>query len=102
MIGVPGFLSGALFLSSGSTPQIAKEHLIPWTPIVMAFAAGPVGWYALYRTPFGLRPRSVGGNPEAPGGGGGNAARGRSRAGLASWGLAGLGGGEPSISPALR
>src|SRR3970282_118185 len=26
MIGVPGFLGGALFLSSGSTPQIAKEH----------------------------------------------------------------------------
>ncbi len=29
MIGVPGFLSGAFFLSSGATPQIAKEHLIP-------------------------------------------------------------------------
>src|SRR5215208_1682843 len=37
MIGIPGFLSGAIFLSSGSTPQIAKEHLVPWTPIVMAF-----------------------------------------------------------------
>src|SRR6266850_8242191 len=32
MFGVPGFLSGALFLSSGSTPQIPKEQLMPWTP----------------------------------------------------------------------
>jgi simple sugar transport system permease protein len=38
----PGILSGALFLSSGSTPQSAKEHLIPWTPIVLAFAAVPI------------------------------------------------------------
>ncbi|MCM3878538.1 MAG: ABC transporter permease [Vicinamibacterales bacterium] len=65
MIGVPGFLSGALFLSSGSTPQIPKEHLVPWTPIVMAFAAVPISWYVLYRTPFGLRLRAVGENPEA-------------------------------------
>src|SRR5436309_2149089 len=48
MIGVPGFLSGALFLSSGSTPQIPKEHLMPWTPIVLAFAAVPITWYVLY------------------------------------------------------
>src|SRR6266567_9440342 len=26
MIGMPGFLSGALFLSSGSTPQLPKEQ----------------------------------------------------------------------------
>ena len=38
MIGMPAFLSGAFFLSSGSTPQIPKDHLIPWTPIVIAFA----------------------------------------------------------------
>jgi simple sugar transport system permease protein len=65
MIGIPGFLSGALFLSSGSTPQIPKEHLLPWTPIVMAFASVPLSWYMLYRTPFGLRLRAVGENPEA-------------------------------------
>src|SRR6185503_14941661 len=65
MIGIPGFLSGALFLSSGSTPQIPREHLLPWAPIVMAFAAVPVTWYVLYRTPFGLRLRAVGENPEA-------------------------------------
>src|SRR6266478_1835893 len=33
MFGMPAFLSGAFFLSSGSTPQIPKEHLIPWMPI---------------------------------------------------------------------
>jgi general nucleoside transport system permease protein len=65
MIGMPAFLSGAFFLSSGATPQIPKEHLIPWTPIVIAFALVPFSWYVLYRTPFGLRLRSVGENPEA-------------------------------------
>jgi simple sugar transport system permease protein len=65
MIGLPGFLSGAFFLSSGSTPQIPIEHLVPRAPIVMAFAFVPVTWYVLYRTPFGLRLRAVGENPEA-------------------------------------
>src|SRR5262249_27633153 len=65
MIGIPGFLSGALFLSSGSTPQIPKDQLVPWTPIVLAFAAVPATWYLLYRTRFGLRLRAVGENPEA-------------------------------------
>ena len=65
MFGMPGFLSGAFFLSSGSTPQLPKEHLIPWTPIVLAFAMVLVSWYVMYRTPFGLRLRSVGEKPEA-------------------------------------
>ena len=65
MFGLPGLLSGAFFLSSGSTPQIPKEHLIPWTPIVIAFAAVGISWYVMYRTPFGLRLRSVGEKPEA-------------------------------------
>ena len=38
MIGMPGFLSGAFFLSSGSTPQIPKDHLLPQSPIVIAIA----------------------------------------------------------------
>jgi ABC-type uncharacterized transport system permease subunit len=65
MFGLPGLLSGAFFLSSGSTPQIPKEHLIPWTPIVIAFVAVFLSWYVMYRTPFGLRLRSVGEKPEA-------------------------------------
>jgi ABC-type uncharacterized transport system permease subunit len=65
MFGIPGFLSGAFFLSSGSTPQLPKEHLIPNTPIVIAFAMVGISWYVMYRTPFGLRLRSVGEKPEA-------------------------------------
>src|SRR6266550_2209684 len=68
MIGVPGFLSGAFFLSSGSTPQIPKDRLIPFTPLVIAILLvmlTGICWYVLYRTPFGLRLRSVGENPEA-------------------------------------
>jgi len=65
MFGMPGFLSGAFFLSSGSTPQLPKEHLIPLTPIFIAFAMVALSWYVMYRTPFGLRLRSVGEKPEA-------------------------------------
>src|SRR6185369_3103508 len=38
MLGVPGFLSGAFFLSSGSTPQLPKDHLLPKSPLVIAIA----------------------------------------------------------------
>src|SRR6185436_4118367 len=37
MLGLPAFLSGAFFLSSGSTPQIPREHLIPMSPMWIAF-----------------------------------------------------------------
>jgi simple sugar transport system permease protein len=65
MLGVPALLSGAFFLSSGSTPQVPKEQLIPWTPIVIAALLVPLTYYVLYYTPFGLRLRAVGENPEA-------------------------------------
>ena len=97
MIGLPGFLSGALFLSSGSTPQIPQEHLIPWTPIVLAFVAVPVSWYALYRTPFGLRLRAVGENPEAADAAGVSVGRVRYTGVLVSGILAGIGGAYLSI-----
>ena len=97
MLGIPGFLSGALFLSSGSTPQIPKEHLIPWTPIVMAFAAVPITWYVLYRTPFGLRLRAVGENPEAADAAGIRVARVRYTGVLLSGVLAAIGGAYLSI-----
>ena len=97
MIGIPGFLSGAFFLSSGSTPQIAKEHLIPWTPIVIAFALVPIAWYVLYKTPFGLRLRSVGENPEAADAAGVRVAPMRYWGVLLSGVLAGLGGAYLSI-----
>ena len=97
MIGLPGFLSGAFFLSSGSTPQIPKEQLIPWTPIVIAIALVPLSWYVLYRTPFGLRLRSVGENPEAADAAGVNVARVRYSGVLLSGILAGIGGAYLSI-----
>jgi ABC-type uncharacterized transport system permease subunit len=97
MIGVPGFLSGAFFLSSGATPQIAKEHLIPWTPIVIAFALVPITWYVLYKTPFGLRLRSVGENPGAADAAGVGVARMRYAGVLLSGLLAGIGGAYLSI-----
>ena len=97
MIGVPGFLSGALFLSSGSTPQIPKEQLVPDAPIWIAFALVPLAWYVLYKTPFGLRLRSVGENPEAADAAGVPVAKMRYAGVLISGLLAGLGGAYLSI-----
>jgi ABC-type uncharacterized transport system permease subunit len=97
MIGMPGFLSGAFFLSSGSTPQLPIEHLVPRAPIVMAFAFVPLTWYVLYRTPFGLRLRAVGENPEAADAAGLNVARIRYSGVLLSGALAALGGAYLSI-----
>jgi len=97
MLGMPAFLSGALFLSSGSTPQIPKEELVPWFPIVIAFALVPAIWYVLYRTPFGLRLRSVGENPEAADAAGVKVASMRYAGVLLSGVLAGLGGAYLSI-----
>jgi len=82
-LGLPAVLSGALFLSSGSTPQIPKEDLLPtlaqlvpiasqWRILsdvsvmsLLALLVVVLTSYVLYRTPFGLRLRSVGENPEA-------------------------------------
>lgn len=71
MLGVPHLLSGAIYDSSGSTPQIAKEFLLPEffnrisISSIMALALVPICWYILYKTPFGLRLRATGENPEA-------------------------------------
>jgi len=97
MTGVPGFLSGALFLSSGSTPQLQKEQLIPYTPMVMAGLMVPLTWYVLYRTPFGLRLRAVGENPEAADAAGVSVASIRYAGVLLSGVLAGIAGAYLSI-----
>jgi ABC-type uncharacterized transport system permease subunit len=97
MLGVPALLSGAFFLSSGATPQIPKEQLIPYTPVVLALALVAVSWYVLYRTPFGLRLRAVGENPEAADAAGVSVPRMRYAAVLISGALAAIGGAYLSI-----
>jgi ABC-type uncharacterized transport system permease subunit len=98
MVGIPAFLGGALFASTGSTPQIPREHLIPWTPVVLAFfVLVPVSWYVLYRTPFGLRLRAVGETPEAADAAGVSVKRMRYLAVIISGALAGIGGAYLSI-----
>jgi simple sugar transport system permease protein len=96
MLGLPAFLSGAFFLSSGSTPQIPKEQLIPRLPLII-FVIVPLTWYVLYKTPFGLRLRSVGENPEAADAAGVPVARMRYAGVLLSGLLAGIGGAYLSI-----
>ena len=70
MLGLPQLLSGAIYDSSGSTPQIDKVFLLPEflninVASFLAFLLIPICWYVLYKTPFGLRLRAVGENPAA-------------------------------------
>ncbi|MBV9926463.1 MAG: ABC transporter permease [Acidobacteria bacterium] len=97
LTGVPALLSGAFFLSSGSTPQVPQENLIPWTPIVIAGLLVPLTYYVLYYTPFGLRLRAVGENPEAADAAGVSVNLMRYAAVLISGALAGIGGAYLSI-----
>jgi len=97
MIGIPAMISGAFFLSSGSTPQIPRENLIPWTPIFIGFALVAVTWYVLYRTPFGLRLRAVGEHPAAADAAGVSVTRVRYLAVMLSGALAAVGGAYLSI-----
>jgi simple sugar transport system permease protein len=108
-------LSGALFLSSGSTPQIPKENLLPdmhrflpflpaWRILtdvsvvsVLALIAVFLTRYILYRTPFGLRLRAVGENPEAADAAGIKVTRIRYIGVILSGALAGIGGAYLSI-----
>ncbi|MFL6335453.1 MAG: ABC transporter permease [Pyrinomonadaceae bacterium] len=97
LTGVPALLSGAFFLSSGSTPQVPKENLIPYTPMVIAGLLVPLTYYVLYYTPFGLRLRAVGENPEAADAAGVSVNLMRYTAVLISGALAGIGGAYLSI-----
>jgi simple sugar transport system permease protein len=97
LLGLPAVLSGALFLSSGSTPQVPQEQLIPeWGQLsllsVLALVAVVATAYVLYRTPFGLRLRAVGENPEAADAAGVRVLRIRYAALILSGALAGIGG----------
>src|SRR5262245_49063810 len=114
-LGLPAVLSGALFLSSGSTPQIPKENLLPelsgllpflpswriFTDVsiisVLALVVVLLTRYVLYRTPFGLRLRAVGEHPEAADAAGVNVIRMRYIGVILSGVLAGVGGAYLSI-----
>lgn len=115
-IGLPAVLGGAMFLSSGSTPQIPKENLFPdlykWFPnfvpawriltdvsviTVLAVVVVVVTAYVLFRTPFGLRLRAVGENPEAADAAGVSVNRIRYIGVILSGALAGIGGAYLSI-----
>jgi simple sugar transport system permease protein len=104
-LGLPAVLSGALFSSSGSTPQIARQQLIPALGEVSALSLLAVAvvcatWYVLYWTPFGLRLRAVGENPEAADAAGVRVERLRYSAVILSGVLAGVGGAYLSIGQA--
>lgn len=83
-LGVPALLSGALFASTGATPQLPRDQVLPdllifdaqsspmlasifnQKPLVyFAVLVVALSVYVLKRTRFGLRLRAVGENPEA-------------------------------------
>ena len=98
LTGVPALLSGAFFLSSGSTPQLPKEDLLPgWSIPALGFALVLVAYYVLYYTPFGLRLRAVGENPEAADAAGVKVTLMRYTGVILSGALAGIGGAYLSI-----
>ncbi len=115
-LGVPALLSGALFASTGATPQLPREQTLPdvvvfdaessprlasifnQKPIVyLALALVAVTFYVLYRTRFGCRLRAVGENPEAADTAGISVKRMRYAGVLISGALAALGGAYLSI-----
>lgn len=103
MIGLPQLLSGAIYDSAGSTPQIPKEALLPEylnsisLATILAFLLIPLCWYVMYKTPFGLRLRAVGENPSAADAAGINVIRLRYAAVILSGILAAAGGAYLSI-----
>ena len=104
-LGLPAVLSGALFTSSGSTPQLPQDQLVPALGQVSALSILAVAVvfataYVLYRTPFGLRLRAVGENPEAAEAAGVHVLRLRYAAVILSGVLAAVGGAYLSIGQA--
>jgi general nucleoside transport system permease protein len=115
-LGVPALLSGALFESTGATPQLPRDQTLPDTPlfdpqasptlasifnqkplVYLAFVLVALTAYVIYRTRFGLRLRAVGENPEAALAAGVSVHRMRYAGVLISGALAALGGAYLSI-----
>jgi len=116
LLGIPALLSGAIFGSTGATPQLARDQVLPdlmvfdpqSSPILASvFNQKPLVYlaflllagtaYLLARTSFGLRLRAVGENPEAADTAGVSVKRMRYAGVLLSGGLAALGGAYLSI-----
>jgi simple sugar transport system permease protein len=104
MIGLPALISGSIYDSSGSTPQIDKAWQLPSlfdnrvnTATIIVLLLVPIVWYILYRTPFGLRLRAVGENPAAADAAGINVIKLRYTAVMISGLLAAAGGAYLSI-----
>jgi simple sugar transport system permease protein len=103
MLGLPAVISSRLYDSAGSTEQIAQQFLLPdfynrlSIASILAFLLVPVCWYVLYKTPFGLRIRAAGENPEAADAAGVNVIRLRYIAVVISGILAAAGGAYLSI-----
>jgi simple sugar transport system permease protein len=103
MIGLPALISGVIYDSTGSTPQIDKAFKLPMFgnqlsyASILAFLMVPLTWYLLYKTPFGLRLRATGENPQAADAAGVNVIRLRYVAVIISGLLAAAGGAYLSI-----
>ena len=104
MIGLPALISGSVYDSSGSTPQIDKAIQLPSlfdnrvnVATIIVLILVPVVWYVLYRTPFGLRLRAVGENPASADAAGVNVIKLRYTAVIISGLLAAAGGAYLSI-----
>jgi len=114
MFGLPALISGSVYDSTGSTPQLLISqqlpslgkllHLenVPILPSVnfatfLALLLVPIIYYVLYKTPFGLRLRAVGENPAAADAAGVNVIKLRYTAVIISGFLAAAGGAYLSI-----
>jgi simple sugar transport system permease protein len=103
MFALPAVISSRIYDSAGSTQQIAQEFLLPnffnriSIASILAIAIVPVCWYVMYKTPFGLRIRAAGENPEAADAAGVNVIRLRYIAVTISGVLAAAGGAYLSI-----
>jgi simple sugar transport system permease protein len=103
MIGLPALISGSIYDSTGSTPQIDRSDLLPnffnriSLATILALILVPICWYVLYKTPFGLRLRATGENPAAADAAGVNVIRLRYIAVVISGLLAAAGGAYLSI-----
>lgn len=115
-LGVPALLSGAFFESTGATPQLPRDQVLPdvaifdaatspvlasifnQKPLVyLAVLAVACSVFVLKRTRFGLRLRAVGENPEAADTAGVSVVRMRYAGVIISGVLAALGGAYLSI-----